>query len=133
MFFSTSGQLCLLLQHVFHQGGCRAPLFSPHSILLCFPGCCEVTRIQANVPTSKRTPSTFSLPPCELPAQPSSRHRWDKTWGGMEQTDSQARGEATRNIQGTESTVKIGQLFCCRSIACLGRGQPSLPYLSPQD
>lgn len=101
-FLFTSAQLCLLLQPVHHQGGCRAPLFSPHSILLCFPRCHGVTRIQANVPTNKRTPSTFFLPPCELPAQPSSRHRQDKTWGGMEQADSQAQGETTRNIQGTE-------------------------------
>lgn len=87
VLLSPSAQLCLLLQPVCHQRGCRAPLFFPHSIPLCFP------RTQANVPPDKRTPSTFSLPSWEVPAQPSSRHRWDKSWGGMEQTDSQAQGE----------------------------------------
>lgn len=28
------------------------------------------------------------------------------------------------NIQGEESTVKVGQLFHCRSIAYMGRGEP---------
>lgn len=69
---------------------------------------------------SKTTPSPFLLPQCEYPALPSSRHRQDKTWGGMEQPGSQAQGETATSIQGTEGTAEVGQLFRCRSIACNG-------------